>query len=322
MGLENNTFYCYMNACLQCLLPISELRDHFVSQSYENVEGQTRTRNNFSFSNSLHEFYRTVFSKSSRDKRWVIRPTLKHLLKRRFDPIMQHDSHEFMVYLLEQLQDEQTLRSRPVFNGSDPNKPVEQICTEFSRSYSTIIDEIFSGIMQTIVKCGRCHHESITFNPFMTQSLQHKATLVKCLQDYCAENTLDDFYTCEDRRCQKKSKAKVRHLLVKLPKILVFHIKRFDSNFKKIDKNTAYEEQLDMTQFLLPNHDASLRGSPHYRLFALTVHHGSLSQGHYVAFAKRADEWYFFNDEAWKKVKDSSEALRQEAYLLFYRQLE
>lgn len=30
VGLENNTFFCYMNACLQCLLPIEEMRDHFV----------------------------------------------------------------------------------------------------------------------------------------------------------------------------------------------------------------------------------------------------------------------------------------------------
>ena len=30
VGFENNALYCYMNACLQCLLPISELRDHFL----------------------------------------------------------------------------------------------------------------------------------------------------------------------------------------------------------------------------------------------------------------------------------------------------
>lgn len=73
-----------------------------------------------------------------------------------------------MVYLLEQLQDEQTLVERPGFNGTDPRKPIEQICREFNNCYSTIIDTIFSGIMQTIVKCGKCKHESATFNPFMT----------------------------------------------------------------------------------------------------------------------------------------------------------
>ena len=71
--------------------------------------------------------------------------------------------------------------NRPKFDGSDDKKTVQQICSEFSRSYNTVIDRIFSGIMQTIVKCGKCRYESATYNPFMTQSLQHKASLVKCL---------------------------------------------------------------------------------------------------------------------------------------------
>lgn len=89
VGLENNTFFCYMNACLQCLLPIEEMRDHFVLQKYWEVaeKGMTRTRNNFDFCTKLHDFYNVVFSKSSRDKRWVIKPTLKQLLRRRFDPV-------------------------------------------------------------------------------------------------------------------------------------------------------------------------------------------------------------------------------------------
>ena len=148
-----------------------------------------------------------------------------------------------------------------------------------------MIDNIFSGIMQTTVKCGKCKHESPTFNPFMTQSLQHKNTLIKCLQDYCAENSIDDYYTCES--CKKKSKAKVRHAFVKLPKVMVFHIKRFDSNFRKIDKSTSFGAELDMAQFCLSNVDPRLRGSTNYNLFALTVHHGTLSGGHYVAYARR-----------------------------------
>ena len=98
--------------------------------------------------------------------------------------------------------------------------------------------------MQTIVKCGKCKHESVTCNPFMTQSLQHKTSLIKCLSDYYTENSLDDFYTCE--KCNKKSKAKVRHMIVKLPKVLIFHIKRFDEKFRKIEKKTDYSATLDM----------------------------------------------------------------------------
>lgn len=80
----------------------------------------------------------------------------------------------------------------------------------------------------------------------MTQSLQHKGTLMKCLNEFYQENSIDDYYTCESEKCGKKTKAKVRHLLVKLPKVLVFHIKRFDSNFRKIDKDTSYTEVIDV----------------------------------------------------------------------------
>ena len=78
----------------------------------------------------------------------------------------------------------------------------------------------------------------------MTQSLQHKDTLTKCLLDSFSENSIDDLYTCEG--CGKKSKAKVKHMLVRLPKVLVFHIKRFDRNFRKITKHTEYGDTIDM----------------------------------------------------------------------------
>ena len=138
------------------------------------------------------------------------------------------------------------------------------------------------------------------------------------MQDYYTEHQIDDYFTCES--CNKKNKAKVRHNLVKLPKVLVFHIKRFDSSFRKIEKTTTYPAVLDMEPFCMANTDEQVRGSPIYRLFALTVHHGTLSGGHYVAYAKRADgNWYHFNDEYFDMIKES-DALKKQAYLLFYRQ--
>jgi len=61
----------------------------------------------------------------------------------------------------------------------------------------------------------------------MTQSLACKSTVEKGLSDVLSECNIDGLFTCEN--CSKKVKAKVRHELVHLPKILIFHIKRFDS---------------------------------------------------------------------------------------------
>ena len=52
------------------------------------------------------------------------------------------------------------------------------------------------------------------------------------------------------------------------------------------------------------------------------MHSGTLAGGHYVAFAEReSGQWYNFNDEYYQNVSEN-EALRQQAYLLFYRQEE
>ena len=115
---------------------------------------------------------------------------------------------------------------------------------EYQLAYPTIIDSVFGGLMQTIVKCGKCKHQSITCSPFMTQSLQHKSTLSKCLNDYFNEHTIDDVYKCEN--CSKQSKAKKSHQIIRLPQIQVFHIKRFNDSLEKITKETKYPSNLDL----------------------------------------------------------------------------
>ena len=234
-----------MNACLQCLLPIPELREHFIMQDYLSIAGE-RKKNNFEFCQKFHQFFSTVYSKSSEEKLWVLNPDLKKLVKKNFDPLMQHDSHEFLVYLFEQLQDEQTPKSREKFNGSESTKPVQQICNDYFRLHPSVIDSIFSGIQKTIVTCRKCSHASITFNPFMTQSLSCKATLKKSLHDVFDQHQIDGMYICE--KCKKASKASVKHEIVKLPKVLIFHLKRFDAEFHKIKTSCDFDLDLNMTE--------------------------------------------------------------------------
>lgn len=55
-----------------------------------------------------------------------------------------------------------------------------------------------------------------------------------------------------------------------------------------------------------------------YELYAISNHYGSLSGGHYTAFAKNGNKWYSFNDSSVSsisqdKIKGSG------AYILFYR---
>ena len=56
-----------------------------------------------------------------------------------------------------------------------------------------------------------------------------------------------------------------------------------------------------------------------YTLIGLTEHVGSSDySGHYIAFTLRNNSWFKFDDEFFKKVSEK-DALKREAYLLFYK---
>jgi ubiquitin carboxyl-terminal hydrolase 4/11/15 len=58
-----------------------------------------------------------------------------------------------------------------------------------------------------------------------------------------------------------------------------------------------------------------------YDLYAVSNHYGSLNGGHYTASVKNqiTGKWYYMNDSSCSEMQDSSEAVSNAAYLLFYR---
>jgi hypothetical protein len=72
----------------------------------------------------MAEFYMEVFQCDSKNEQ-ILNPTgLKNLIRKKFYPTMQHDSHEFFVHMMSSLQDEETPINLTKFNGdvSDMNK--------------------------------------------------------------------------------------------------------------------------------------------------------------------------------------------------------
>lgn len=204
--------------------------------------------------------------------------------------------------------------------AGDPGRTPEEIAwNQYEQTHPSMIDKLFAGLQKTIVICGRCNEKSITFNPFMTLSVAFESSLDKCIATFLKEDSLEgrDQYKCE--KCKKQGKAKIKTELSKLPNVLVFHLKRFQfPSMKKITGRVQFKTYLDLEKYCKSPLDAK---DTLYELFGLTVHIGSLSQGHYIAYTKRTGgKWYMFNDESYEQVKES-DVLNQEAYLLFYRKV-
>ena len=58
-----------------------------------------------------------------------------------------------------------------------------------------------------------------------------------------------------------------------------------------------------------------------FNLYGVLNHHGTLTGGHYTAYAKHDDDWYLFDDSRIEKVTESK-IITKAAYLLFYERQE
>mmetsp|Transcript_19211 Transcript_19211/g.18351 ORF Transcript_19211/g.18351 Transcript_19211/m.18351 type:complete len:147 (+) Transcript_19211:70-510(+) len=118
VGMQNYSYYCYLNSCLQCLLAIDHLRDHYMNREFRMFKEKNRVKNSFRLSLAFAKFFIDVWIKKNTQNLGpegrksfisVVSPDLiKTEIYTRFSPVYQHDCHEFFTYIMSTLQDEET----------------------------------------------------------------------------------------------------------------------------------------------------------------------------------------------------------------------
>lgn len=337
---------CFMNSALQCLFNTPELVEFFTSGAYLRdlrTTGPTKGRLAKTFADLIE---------SMQSARTSVSPTVFKKEVGRFAPrfvgYSQQDSHEFLRFLLDGLNEDlnRVHRKPPYVERKDAGKlPVsEQADLAWSdyvkRNNSGIID-IFGGQLVSSVRCLTCSYQSLCFDPFLDVSVSiprakqvrerygrlssntsstSACTLDDCLEEFIKEETLDgdDLYKCES--CKERRVCTKRLQFYRLPSVLVISLKRFsDVGFReKVSTNVNFPiAKLDLSAYMLD------RGmGAQYELFAVSNHMGGVGGGHYTATCRNAQDhkWYSFNDSHVSPTT-SGQALGPAAYVLFYRRL-
>jgi ubiquitin C-terminal hydrolase len=158
----------------------------------------------------------------------------------------------------------------------------------------------------------------------------------QCLRQFTSPEVLADPVDCPS--CREKTATTKQHVISKLPKILVLHLKRFNfTENRKIEDYVAFPaHSLNMGPYLphwreLPRVPIKPGGPPHafvsdpaaltprilYNLQSTVNHYGSLQSGHYYANVRIDDTWFHCND-AHVSYAQEGEVVAQPAYMLFY----
>ncbi|EFP03103.1 CRE-USP-3 protein [Caenorhabditis remanei] len=310
-GLRNIGNTCFMNAVLQALASIYDFREYIMSlPSLEDyVEDEKLSKNGNCF--LTDEYRKLLISMSAKNYR---DPTAPNEFREafvsacpRFRGFRQHDSHEFLRYLLDQLNTEMR-KCRHL-----PDMPDDKV---------TPISKHFEGILQSSVICQTCRNCSNKMDEFMDLSLdvprlsKARIRLSDCLDLFFQKELLEKGEKPECSKCKSKQTCSKQMFIKKLPDVLCLHIKRFRDNGGKIDTLIEFPMAgLSVDDFLTEDSDEP---PCVYDLQSIIVHIGyGCSSGHYIAFGRRGQKWYQFDDTVVKPV-DTSLVSKQKAYVLMY----
>jgi len=219
-GMNNERFYCYMNACIQCLLSFDSLVQYVSQKKYQKALN-TKTSKFWWALSEIVDFNNSKINPFT--------PTiLRRIAEKFFHPHEQHDSHEFLRYFLSGLQDEINIQSnKKEIEFKDP----ESAWNYYKKHNVSLIDDLFAGQLISKVRCGNCGHVSTTYDPFLDLSVPVIPDKTKnfddCLTAFLKEEEIKDSYTCE--KCKSNSRVIKKLSINKFPQILVVHFKRFQT---------------------------------------------------------------------------------------------
>jgi ubiquitin C-terminal hydrolase len=185
------------------------------------------------------------------------------------------------------------------------------------------INALYQGNSRDYVVCQTCKYIGGRKDPFLDLQLVVRDVrhLNQAIENYQYEEMLsgENQYHCD--HCNKRVDAKKGMKLLQLPDVLTFHLKRFDIDYTtfsrvKLNNEVIFPQTLDMNRHLKSSSDMKVSDidSKHniYNLYAILMHSGGATGGHYFAYIKNGDGWYEFNDSTVSKIDEKE--IQDKAY--------
>eukprot|EP01022_Parablepharisma_sp_SALTPOND_P026524 TRINITY_DN64327_c6_g1_i1.p1 TRINITY_DN64327_c6_g1~~TRINITY_DN64327_c6_g1_i1.p1 ORF type:complete len:2209 (+),score=297.78 TRINITY_DN64327_c6_g1_i1:12673-19299(+) len=330
VGLKNLGCTCYMNSLLQQLYMIPTFRSDILAvedpkkeiNPEENLLYQTQCL--FAALNeSVKQYYNPkIFCHAFKD--WDGKP---------INVLEQMDVDEFFNLLMDKIE--------------FAIKGTVQAAT---------IKNHFGGVFANQLLCKDCPHSSVREEPYLALNLQvkNKKSLQQCLESFVEGEMLqgNNAYHCE--KCDKKVTTLKRVCIKRLPRHLIFVLKRFDIDYDtmqkfKINDYCEFPMRLNMESFTveglakkdrekererarkegrdlddLPSISQEKPQYPQeyydYKLTGVVIHMGTADAGHYYSLIMDREKAWLPEKERWYEFNDTvvsqynSEEIKDDAF--------
>ena len=317
MGLN-----CYMNALLQCLFNIKELRDYYINE-FENKRIKRKEQPiSYHFSKVM---YKLLYS----DSDYITPYDFKKAISKK-NPLFKENKAADVADLFRNLIDSLLSDFNPDNNEEEevnemltPLNLEEIIADIKKKSQSNIIYQYMNVYNLIAYKCPYKHEDyiysivsdsNITFNlENIIKKIGHKSiiSLQQCFK-FIQEKRLNNNFYCSE--CQKVVIGESFEKILFPPKILIIILNR--GKGKTIKNKVKIDTTLDISDLLWNFNPDS---DKYYKLIGSCNHYGESSpNGHYTACCLYEDGLYYsYNDKNFKSSKYYES--KGDPYILFYR---